>query len=300
MAYDICLFGTVCVDRISTVEYMPPLGGYVDIDTQISAAGGEALNTAVALATWGVNVALVSNAIGTDASSELVMSRLAQYASIETKFIRRLDTLPTPTCDVYVTPDGERTMFGVGFQHMVADRLPAEAIQGCKAFSCDMNPGKDSAIACVDAQHWGVPVVNMDMHTDEDACCASSIILTSYEQVGRVNDIGVLQLKAREYWQRYGCSVILTAGEKGCVVLDHLNGEAVHVPAFTPPEIVDGTGSGDTFRAGLLYRWALCGDDLVNASLFGSAVAALNLGAVGACAGVKSESEIWDFINKQA
>lgn len=300
MAYDICLYGTVCLDRVSTVESLPPLGGYVDIDTQILSPGGEALNTAVALATWGVSVVIVGNALGQDASGDLLMNKLSNYPSIETRFLRRLASIPTPTCDVYVTPDGERTMFGTGFKEMSTERLPHSAIAGCKAFSCDMNPGAASIQACVDAQSAGVPVVNMDMHPSDIACAASSIILTSYEQVGRIKEIPHLIQKSKEYYATYGCSVVLTAGEKGCVVLDHLSGEAVHLPAFTPPVVVDGTGSGDTFRAGLLYRWAVCGDTLLEACRFGSAVAAVNIGAMGACAGVQPEDAVWKFIRSQS
>ncbi len=299
MSSDICLYGTICLDRISTVEALPPLGGYVDIDSQIVSAGGEALNTAVALATWGVKVVIVSNAIGYDAAGDMLMSKLSSYPSIETRFIRRSADIRTPTCDVYVTPDGERTMFGTGFKDMGTEWLPHDAITGCKAFSCDMNPGDDSAQACVDAHLAGVPVVNMDMHTSDLACKASSIILTSSEQVGRIHEIPYLIQKAQEYFATYGCSVVLTAGDKGCVVLDRQLGQAVHLPAYTPPAVVDGTGSGDTFRAGLLYRWAVRGDSLLEACRFGSAVAALNLGAVGACAGVQPEAAIWEFMKSQ-
>ncbi len=299
MPYDICLYGTICLDRISTVEALPPLGGYVDIDSQMVAAGGEALNTAVALATWGVKVVIVGNAIGQDTAGDLLMHKFSEYPSIETRFLRRIASLPTPTCEVYVTPDGERTMFGTGFKEMSTEWLPHDAIAGCKAFSCDMNPGEASTQACIDAHEYGVPVVNMDMHTSEAACNASSIILTSYEQVGRIDDIPHLMKKAQEYFASYGCSVVLTAGDKGCVVLDRLAGEAVHLPAYIPPVVVDGTGSGDTFRAGLLYRWAVCGDTLLEACRFGSAVAALNIGAMGACAGVQPEAAIWEFMKSQ-
>lgn len=300
MGYDVCVYGTVCVDRIRRVQSLPPPGGYVEVLEERWMPGGEALNTAIALATWGVYVALVPNALGEDERAELLWNMLAAYPSLDLRFLRRRQDVQTPTCDVYVTPDGHRTMFGMGFAHMSADSVPEPALQGTKAFTADANPGEASVHACEQAASAGVPVVAMDLHDSARAGKVADILLTSYEWVGHDDDIAYLKRAAAQYRERFGCTVILTAGAKGCVLAERERQEVVHIPAYRAPAIVDTTGSGDVFRAGLIYGRYVLGRELEWGIRFGSAAAALNAGAMGACAGVRPVAEIEQFMETQS
>lgn len=299
IAYDVCVYGTVCVDRIRRVQSLPPPGGYVEVLEERWMPGGEALNTAIALATWNVRVALVPNALGEDELAEHLLNMLSAYPSLDLRFLRRRKDVQTPACDVYVTPDGHRTMFGMGFAHMSAEAIPEAALQGVRAFTADANPGEASVRACEQAANQGVPVVAMDLHDFERAGRVADLLLTSYEWVGRDDDIHVLKHIAAQYRERYGCTVILTAGAKGCVLAERERQDVAHIPAYRAPAIVDTTGSGDVFRAGLIYGRYVLGREIAWAIRFGSAAAALNAGAIGACAGVRSAEEIERFMNTQ-
>lgn len=300
MGYDVCVYGTVCVDRIRRVQSLPPPGGYVEVLEERWMPGGEALNTAIALATWGVRVALVPNALGEDELAEHLLGLLAAYPSLDLRFLRRRKDVQTPTCDVYVTPDGHRTMFGMGFAHMSADTVPESALQGAKAFTADANPGEASVRACVQAAEAGVPVIAMDLHDSEQAGRVADILLTSYEWVGRSDDIDRLKRIASQYRERFGCTVILTAGAKGCVLAQRERQDVTHIPAYRAPAVVDTTGSGDVFRAGLIYGRYVLERDIGWAIRFGSAAAALNAGAMGACAGVRPAEEVERFMKAQS
>ncbi|NSW79969.1 MAG: carbohydrate kinase family protein [Chthonomonadetes bacterium] len=299
MSYDVCVYGTTCVDRIRKVAQLPPPGGYVEVLEERWMPGGEALNTALALATWNVRVALVPNAIGEDELAEHLLQMLKGYPSLDLRFLRRRKDVQTPTCDVYVTPDGHRTMFGMGFAHISSDAVPSEVLREVKVLTADANPGEASVRACEQAARAGVPVVAMDLHGSERAARAADILLTSYEWVGRDDSIDYLRRVADQYRERYGCTVILTAGAKGCVLAERERQQVVHLPAYRAPAIVDTTGSGDVFRAGLIYGRYVLGRELEWAIRFGSAAAALNAGAVGACAGVHPAEEIERFMNTQ-
>ncbi|GIV17023.1 MAG: ribokinase [Armatimonadota bacterium] len=299
MRYDVCVYGTVCVDRIRRVQSLPPPGGYVEVLEERWMPGGEALNTAIALATWNVRVALVPNALGEDDLAEHLLNMLSAYPSLDLRFLRRHKDVQTPTCDVYVTPDGHRTMFGMGFAHMSVDTIPAQALLGVRAFTADANPGEASVRACEQAADAGVPVVAMDLHDSEQAGRVADILLTSYEWVGRDDDINVLKRIAAQYRERYGCTVILTAGAKGCVLAERERQDVEHIPAYRAPIVVDTTGSGDVFRAGLIYGRYMLEREIAWAIRFGSAAAALNAGAIGACAGVRPVNEIQQFMNTQ-
>jgi adenosine kinase len=66
-------------------------------------------------------------------------------------------------------------------------------------------------------------------------------------------------------------AIVVTRGAEGADVLSR--GERIHIPAVRPDSLVDPTGCGDAFRAGLLYgiargwEWGRCGR---LASLMGS------------------------------
>jgi sugar/nucleoside kinase (ribokinase family) len=296
MPYEVCVYGTVCLDRIRRVKTLPPPGGYVEVLEEQVMYGGEALNTAVALAIWGVKVALVPNAIGLDESAERLLDLLKSAPPIDWQFLKQRADTQTPACDIYVTPDGNRTMFGTGFAHMSADEIPLEVLKGLKVFTADSNPGIPAVQACQQAHAAGVPVVAMDLHRSEEACRVSDIILTSTEWLTRTSEIERLSEQAKEFRNRYGCHVILTMGEQGCVLARRGSDEVEYFPAYHAPQVVDTTGSGDTFRAGLLYAHYIREKPLEWAIRFGAATAALNAGVIGACAGVKSIEEIEAFM----
>ena len=66
------------------------------------------------------------------------------------------------------------------------------------------------------------------------------------------------------------------------------------MPAYVAPAVVDSTGAGDVFRAGLIYG-RLQSWDLERAIQFASAAAALNCGEMGGWCGVRSVEEIQEF-----
>ncbi len=290
----VVVFGTVCLDRILEVEALPPTGGYAEIIAQERAAGGEALNTAVALATWHAPVRLVGNAVGTDEAASLIRETLRSYPTLDSRWVRADAGVQTPTCDCYITPDGNRTMFGSGFATMSVDTIPPEVWKNAAAFTADCNPGQASVNACLTAADAGIPVVAMDLIDSDDACRAADIILTSSD-VLQEHDLGKLAQRAERLRDWWDCHVILTAGEKGAVLARRGNGSVEHVPAFVAPVIVDGTGCGDAFRAGLIYGHYLMEWDLTEAMRFGAAAAALNMGVRGAHAGIQPFNRVLEF-----
>lgn len=82
-------------------------------------------------------------------------------------------------------------------------------------------------------------------------------------------------------------------------VIGGATGEAKSLPAYPPVEVIDTTGAGDVFQAGMIYGH-LPGWDLIESARFASAAAALNCGALGGWAGVPSAKEIREFQHKAA
>lgn len=72
--------------------------------------------------------------------------------------------------------------------------------------------------------------------------------------------------------------VVLTLGSMGSVIL--AEGDAYEVPAFTPTDIVDATGCGDTYMAGYLYMRNK-GAGYEEAGRFAAAMCTIKLQATG-------------------
>jgi sugar/nucleoside kinase (ribokinase family) len=72
--------------------------------------------------------------------------------------------------------------------------------------------------------------------------------------------------------------VIVTLGSKGSLI--YTGGVFYEIPAYTPDQVVDATGCGDTYMAGYLYKRAR-NFDCVEAGKFGAAMATLKIESSG-------------------
>ena len=125
--YDVIVYGTVCLDLLWRVEQWPSPGSYEHILDERKMIGGEAANTALALAKWGARVALVGTARGEDPDGHLLREMLErEAASLDTRFLATLPGARNSLLRCIATPDGHRTMFGSGFTDMQTPVLTPE------------------------------------------------------------------------------------------------------------------------------------------------------------------------------
>jgi sugar/nucleoside kinase (ribokinase family) len=296
-AYDVIVYGTVCLDAIWRVDSLPPPGGYVRILEERRMVGGEAANTAMALTRWGTRVALVGNALGDDEDGRLLRDLFARDApEIDLRFVRTLPEVRTPFCLCIATPDGHRTMFGRGFTEMQTATLDPELAAAARLFTMEPNAWEAGLCACAVAAKAGCAITAMDYTRAPEVNAVATVNLTSQAYVGPEKALPEFSAYAAALRDRYGAAAIVTCGEKGCFVAERggAEGSAVHMPAYVAPAVVDTTGAGDVFRAGLLYG-QLQGWDMRTTARFASAAAALNCGAMGGWGGVRPVAEIAAF-----
>ncbi len=84
--------------------------------------------------------------------------------------------------------------------------------------------------------------------------------------------------------------VITTLGERGCYVANS-TGE-VHIPATKPRQVLDPTGAGDAFRAGLI-KGLLLGKAVVDAAALGAVCAGFAVEEHGTQVHTFTEEEFW-------
>jgi len=282
----VLVFGTVCLDRLRTVGSIPEPGGYVEIIDEELFLGGEAANTACALHEWGVSIALMPNPIGTDEAG-IALLRLAEKRGIQ--LVVR-SGVATPFCDIYVTPDSERTMFGFGFTSLaptVRIEFPKDAAEW---FTAEPNFGATAREAAVQANARGCQLYLMDFNEPDDPIPPGSWWQSSTDWVGKRGDARLNAQFASEQARRFQCHAALTDGAFG-VYYAPPSGEAVHIPALPSNGLVDATGAGDRFRAGMLYgltqEWRI--EDCLR---YASAAGARKLAAKGGSAPVDSPEAI--------
>lgn len=294
--FDVIVYGTVCLDAIWRLERLPAPDEYVDILEERVMVGGEASNTAIALAKWGVRVALVGNALGDDEDGARLRALFRREApEIDTRFLTTSPDAITPYCLCMATSDGRRTMIGKGFNEMRIAPLSPELARSAKLFTTDPNAYEAGANACITASAAGAKVVPMDFTRTEEVNRLSAINLTSSAHVGANKPLAEYAAYAARIRDASGRACIVTCGEEGCFVAKADTREpAMRVPAYALSKVIDSTGAGDTFRAGILYG-ELQGWDILKTAQFASAVAALNCTALGGWGGVRSLEETFAF-----
>jgi sugar/nucleoside kinase (ribokinase family) len=294
---DVIVYGLVCLDTLWRVERLPQPGGYAPVLAERRTIGGEAANTAIALDRWGVRVALVSYALGDDEDGRLLRELFAcEVPQIDTRFLAAAPDAQTPSFLCIATADGHRTVFGRCPAPLQAPPLDPELARSARIFTLDPYGGEAGVRACTMAAEAGLEIIAMDCAGLPEVSARSSILVTSAETIGPEKPLEELTAFAAAVRDQCGPTTIVTRGELGCVVAPAgaARGEAISIPAYVAPAVVDSTGAGDVFRAGLIYG-RLQGWDLEATIRFAAVAAAINCGEMGGWCGVRSVEEIHGF-----
>ena len=89
--------------------------------------------------------------------------------------------------------------------------------------------------------------------------------------------------------------VLLTLGSMGSLI--YVDGQFYEIPAYSPKEVVDATGCGDTYMAGYLYMRSK-GASCLEAGRFAAAMCTMKLEASGPFNG--KEEDIWHIMEKHS
>jgi sugar/nucleoside kinase (ribokinase family) len=271
---------------------LPAPGGYVEVAEERIQLGGEASNTANALTAWGDEVLLTGNALGEGVEGELLRRLLAE------RDLRPSEAGPspdgggrTPVCDIYLTPDGERTMFGLGFSSM-EPQVSRETLPLAPDvwFTAEPNMERASRQAVRLAQEAGMKTYLMDFIRPDDTVGPGVFWQSSTDWAGHRGNLQRNVQWVAEFVGRTGAFAILSDGPNG-LVAGGPNHPPRHYPPFPAPKVVDTTGAGDIFRAGMLH--GLSRDwPLERCLAFAAAAGSLECGFLGATTGVPTVAEI--------
>lgn len=280
--------GATVVDEAHALRVYDALGPTTEL------SGGSVANTIAGVASFGGRTAF----IGRRRDDQLgeVFAHDMRSLGIAIPNEAAGDGGPTGRCIVIVTPDGERTMctaLGAN-RHFTPGDLDEEAIAGSavtlhegylfdaplakagmrEAMAIARSHGRRNALTlsdpfCVD-RHRSDFLDLVEDHID--------ILVANEQEITSLYEVETFD----EALQRvnHHCEIAaLTRGEKGAVII---SGDEVHVLDAEPvAAVVDSTGAGDQFAAGLLYG-ITHGYSLAESGRLGARAAAEVLSHLGA------------------
>lgn len=277
------------IDRSRAVALYAAMGPAREV------SGGSAANTIAGLAALGARTAYVGKVKDDQLGAIFAHDLRAQGAVYATPPAPPYHAHETGRCLVLVSPDGERSMSTyLGVSEFLAPSdidagQIAEAawifLEGYRFDGPESHAAFEKAIRAAKAAGGRVAITLSDpfcveRHRDAFARLvredADLLVANEFELMAlyRTNDLGAAMERAEAEVPLTAC----TSGAQGAHLIG--GGRRVHAPAF-PVDVVDATGAGDLFAAGLLYGLA-AGADRLDATRMGCLAAAEVISHLGA------------------
>jgi sugar/nucleoside kinase (ribokinase family) len=290
------------------VETIPPGQGSVRLAEIRATAAGTAAGPAVDLAKLGASVRVIG-ALGDDLIGDIVAAAMARHG-VDTAGLVRKKEAQTSATILPIRPNGERPALHVPGATRLFSRtdIDLEHITGSRALLigapdalagltgqelADVAKAASSqgALVAVDVLHPGRP---QDLERLAPLLGQADWFLPNADQLlaltgraslaGAMDDIVALGTRG----------VAVTLGADGCLVATRQDPAAMALPALKV-DVVDTTGCGDGFTAGMLAG-LLLGADPVDAAWLGVACGSLVATGLGSDAGIEDLGQVMDFL----
>lgn len=313
-AYDVICVGTALIDHLSfadlaTVADLGLAAGTMTLIDDLTAkrardtlgtaklvSGGTVANTAAGIASFSGRPAFVG-AVAEDEFGERYAHdlRAAGVHPMLSEIPAQGDGEATGACYVMVTPDQERTMathLGVsgqlGAQHIPKDLLSNCAVCYFDGYLLDF-PNAEEIISSLVASaktHGTALALGLadpfvvDRHRERLISLLPdiSLLFSNQDEIRALGESDDL-VKSAERFRHRDMAVVVTQSERGAFVV--WPDGSVHVDAVPVEQVVDVTGAGDLFAAGMLYG-CIRGEEIPIGARLGALAAAEVISHLGA------------------
>ncbi len=309
----VCL-GEALIDRLG------PPGGDPAVDRPVDdRLGGAPANVACGLARLGTPVAFAGR-LGQDAIGEAFSSLFAERG-VDTTLLQRDAKRPSRVVLVRRSLEGERQFLGfdgdqgVGFadqalesvalpqaRWLLIGTLPLAAPTSASALLSAVRQARSLGIAMALDVNWrptfwdstadpGAGPSPAAMRAIQPLLEQANLIKLAREEAlwfFNTDDPGAIQ---QALPQRP--DVVVTEGAEP--VRGHLGADSGQQVAFQPPTVVDTTGAGDAFTAGLLHRWDVVPKERIR---FAAACGALVCGGAGGIDPQPTQAQVEAFLGE--
>ena len=174
---------------------------------------------------------------------------------------------------------------------LVPEQIPAEILKHSPLIHVDDVDLAASLHACAVAHALGIPVTSdIEQATDATEALVSAVTFPIFDHNAPAVLTGEADPeRALEKVRRLNPGLLcMTLGEDGAAALE---GDVFHAIPAVPVKVVDTTGAGDVFRAGMIYGM-LQGWNVPALLRFATAAAAVSCTRHGAIASVPSLAEV--------
>jgi sulfofructose kinase len=254
-AVDVVCYGTISVDNVTYLPYLPTSKRDALAYDEYDEVGGEALRVAIPLATWGLRVLVVGNWIGTDRKAEFILQELARYPAIDTRHIQQHPNVSTPFTRTLVTPDGERSRIAYHFAQIPKVELTPEMMGRGQILSVDAYGRDERDRAAAVARRLGKVVISADAIWPQYPLASFSDVLIISSVWLQSNFPGVYEYDHALDLQAMGAGVVIITDGARPVLVVRPDGSPFGVEAYGIDKVVATSGAGNVFKAGVIYGW---------------------------------------------
>ncbi len=292
------IIGNVTLDVICyPVEDVPRFDS-VTFERSIVAPGGCGSNVAIGLAALGIDVALVANC-GSDETSDILLSCWEKWG-IDLQFVRQEPNKPTAVSvglvdrqhqPRFIHAPGSNSTLTIESLDVNAYAAQGARVLGVAGFFVllgflDGRLGEVLQTARQRGLQTVLDVVHSPNMNNPEALWpvlpGLDVFLCNTQEAERITHEAEPE-KAAEFLKNKGAkNVIVKLGAQGCW-LDGVN-NAIKIPGFSVDRVVDTTGAGDGFMAGLIGGLAR-GASLEEACRLGNQAGARMVAELGAISG---------------
>jgi sulfofructose kinase len=253
--YDVVCYGTISVDNVTYVPYLPTPKRDVPAHYEYDEVGGEAFRVAIPLAAWGLRVLVLGNWIGTDHNAEFILQELVRFPTIDTSRIQQHANVSTPFTRTLVTPDGERSRITYHFDQVPKSELTHEIMAQGRILSVDAYGRGERDRAAAIARGMGRVVISADAIWPQYPLASISDVLIISSVWLQSNFPGVYEYDHALDLQAIGAGVVIITDGARPVLVVRPDGSPFGVEAYFIDKIVATGGAGNLFKAGVIYGW---------------------------------------------
>ena len=308
--HDIVFIGTAILDSvIKGFDPEPVSAAGFRAESGSINAGGEGVNGSIAAAKLGMNSALLCF-LGKDQAGDLIEAELAAHG-VDTGYIVRPDGQPTPVTTIFVAEDGNRrSITNNAHRYNFHPEQYAEAFSDAGAvvlgslFRAPFNDPDVVRAVVTKARRSGAMVfadtklpnfVRLGLDDLADSLPLIDYITPNEDEAKYYTGEEEPEKMADVFLSKGVRNVIIKLGGRGCLFK---NSEKTMMLPACSIDVVDATGAGDNFMAGLVSE-LIRGRSIEDALTFANACGAICTTAVGTGTALRSREQVLGFIKGQ-
>ncbi len=298
---DAVVVGAAAMDMMVQVDRLPEKDGIVLAKQAGMQPGGSGANVAVAIAKLGFKAGFVGR-LSQDENGQTLLHAF-ENEGVDVAACQMRPDLPTAMCFIAVDASGNRSMVALGGAGSIetAGELDRDYLTRARLlYLTDVNPIVVHTIREL-TRAQGSPIV-----FNPGGIASARGLDNLFALLSEVDIILLSRSEAHNLLPAYlpeqvpdllcaqgARNVIVTMGEKG---LAYANPQQSKIfPAFPSLQVVDTTGAGDAFAAGLVAG-ILMGKSIEESVNYGRATASLKIGHAGARGGLPSMQRVKNLL----